>query len=276
MKDLKQIEKLVCDFGLSGREAKVYTTLFRKKDFTASEIQQLVNIPRTKVYEVLQQLINNGFCAERKIGRLKKFYATDPNQAFQNYINNLDDILKTKKNIVNDILSQLTPMYKKNKSDVNPLEFIEILYEREKINERYVNLQQIAQKEILIFTKKPYSLPESKNVKNAFNVLKRNIILHTIYEMEDFENTPFEVEMITKFANAGGETRFISELPMKLAIFDEKITMLSLKDPISLKPSITTIIINHPDYARAQKEVFEAYWEKSFSLKELIKKYEKK
>ncbi|HHE38171.1 MAG TPA: TrmB family transcriptional regulator [Candidatus Cloacimonetes bacterium] len=271
--DREKIIKDFISFGLSKREAKVYYTLFLKKELSAAEIQKHVSILRTKVYEILLQLMNKGFCAERKIGRLKKYYATDPYQAFQNQINNLDGILKTKKNIVSEILNHIAPIYEKNTSDVNPLEFIEILYERKRICERYIHLQQTAQKEIMIFTKKPYALPEKDNVKNAFNVLQRDVTLETIYEIEDFENTEFEKEMIEKFAYSGGKTRFISELPMKLAIFDEKITMLALKDPVSLKPLITTIIINHPDYARAQKEIFKAYWKRSFSLEELIEKY---
>jgi Predicted transcriptional regulators len=90
MNDLKEVEKLIINFGLSIREAKVYISLFHKKDFTASEIQQLVDIPRTKVYEVLHQLISKGMCTEKKIGRYKKYEATNPTSVFDNLLNDLD------------------------------------------------------------------------------------------------------------------------------------------------------------------------------------------
>ena len=82
-------------------------------------------------------------------------------------------------------------------------------------------------------------------------------------------------EIISSWAAAGEESRIIEELPMKMIIFDEKITMFSLNDPISLKPSITTMIINHPSFAMALKYVFESIWEKAmpfqeFNIKEKI------
>jgi hypothetical protein len=73
------------------------------------------------------------------------------------------------------------------------------------------------------------------------------------------------------YASFGEECRVIKELPMKLVIIDEKITMLALNDPVSMKPSITTMIIDHPSFALAQKEVFESYWSKSVPLKSFIK-----
>ncbi len=59
---------------------------------------------------------------------------------------------------------------------------------------------------------------------------------------------------------------------MKLAIIDEHITMLALNDPISLTPSITTMIVTHPSFATAQKEVFNSYWQKSVTHEEFINK----
>ncbi len=55
---------------------------------------------------------------------------------------------------------------------------------------------------------------------------------------------------------------------MKLAISDETITMLALTDRISMKPSITTMIIDHPSFARAQKKVFESYWNDAITIED--------
>jgi hypothetical protein len=70
------------------------------------------------------------------------------------------------------------------------------------------------------------------------------------------------------YQNIGEEVRVIKSLPMKMMIIDEKITMLALNDPISMRPSITTIIIDHSDYARTQKKVFENYWSDSMTITE--------
>ncbi len=70
------------------------------------------------------------------------------------------------------------------------------------------------------------------------------------------------------YVNIGEDLKVIEQLPMKMMIIDEKITMLALNDPVSMKPSITTIMINHPSFAMTQKKVFERYWADSFTLTE--------
>ena len=57
--------------GLTEREAKVYLTLLTRRMLTALDLQEKANIPRTKIYEVLQKMINRGICIERKFGRNK-------------------------------------------------------------------------------------------------------------------------------------------------------------------------------------------------------------
>jgi len=58
---------------------------------------------------------------------------------------------------------------------------------------------------------------------------------------------------------------------MKMMIIDEKITMLALIDPISTKSSITTMIVTHPNFAMAQKQVFQSYWDQAIALETFIK-----
>lgn len=64
------IRKLL-DLGLTEREAKLYLTLLEKKTFTALELQQIAKIPRTKIYEVLQKMMDRGICTQRSLGKEK-------------------------------------------------------------------------------------------------------------------------------------------------------------------------------------------------------------
>ena len=272
MKDLIEVEKLMFDLGLSMREAKVYTTLFRKRDFTASEIQQLAGIPRTKVYEVLHQLISKGMCAEKKIGRYKKYEAVNPVSVFDKLLQDLS----LKENIANKLLKILSPLYEEREEKDNPLEYIEIVKDREQVRKKWLNIDENAKKEILIFTKPPYASSPDEAIAEEKKLLKtkkdrRKLILRDICEYNgiasESEKKEF-IKMVSGFISNNEEVRIVKELPMKLAIFDERITMLALNDPISLKPSITTMIINHPSFAMAQKKVFESIWKEGMTLEE--------
>lgn len=282
MFDLKELEEYIIDFGLSPREVKVYITLFNKKDFTASEIQQLVNIPRTKVYEVLYRLIGKGLCAERKIGRLKKYEAVDPEYSLDKLLMIYRKDLDVKENMTKQILKILSPLYEKRKGEDNPLEYIEIIKDKEQVRKKWLSINKNAKKEILIFTKPPYAsspkeaITEEKNLRNT-NKDRRQVIQRDICEYKgitsESEKKEF-IKMVSALISNGEEVRIVKELPMKLAIFDENITMLSLNDIVSFQQSITTMIINHHSFAMSQKFVFENIWGKAMSFEEFKIKFE--
>ena len=130
---LKEVEKLITNFGLSKREVKVYTTLFHKKDFTASEIQHLADIPRTKVYEVLNLLISKGLCTEKRVGHYKKYEAVNPVSSFDMLLQQYRKDLSEKENLANIALKILSPIYKQREEKDNPLEYIEVLKDKGQI-----------------------------------------------------------------------------------------------------------------------------------------------
>jgi len=270
MIDLKEIEKMIMDFGLSMREAKVYITLFQKKDFTAAEIQQLVNIPRTKVYEVMQLLISKGLCVEIKIGRLKKYQASKPESSFNGLLHQYKEDVSAKENIADNVIKILSPIFEQIKGKDNPLDYIEVIRDSQQIHEKFMSNIELTNYELLAFTKAPYSVPYIVDHDKEIKALKRGVKFKSVYEYQDAAKQEL-VEVIDIWVSAGEEARVIKELPMKMIIFDDKITMFSLVDPISLKPSLTTLVINHPSFTKALKYVFESIWEKAMPYEEFKK-----
>ncbi|MDP8315244.1 MAG: helix-turn-helix domain-containing protein [Candidatus Celaenobacter antarcticus] len=257
------LEKL----GLSKREAEIYIALLKKKEFSAPELASITTVPRTKVYDILQNLENKGLCTSTQINNRKKYRAIGPKIAFQNVIFEYEKKLITKREIANQVGDELHSLFEKNTSENDPLEYIEVLKDIKQIRERWLGLLKNANKEILAFTKQPYSLPFSEDMDEEIDALKRNVKIRGVYEYKDIVKNDV-LSVLSAWISAGEEVKIIEELPMKLFIIDEKITMLALNDPISFKPSMTTIIINHYSFAMAQKYVFESIWEKAMSFEE--------
>ena len=260
--------------GFTLREAKVYIVLLNNNSLTATEIAKVANIPRQKIYEILDNIIKKGICVE-KIGKIKRYKAVEPEIVFKSII----DQYQENEKIALELSNNLSELYEKNQERNDPLEYIEVLKAREKIRNKWLNLNKNAKKEILIFTKPPYaSSPdeaiavEKKLLNTKMN--RRKLILRDICEYKgitsESEKKNF-IKMVSNYISNNEEVRIIKELPMKLAIFDERITMLALNDPISLQPSITTMIINHPSFAMSQKKVFENVWKEAMTLEEYIK-----
>lgn len=268
MKDLlEKLQKL----GLSGREAEIYLALLSKKELTAPEIGKITSVTRTKSYEILQNLIKKGLCNVRYKNGKKVYCSIEPSIALQNLLSVYEKELSEKKKLVERFQDDLVALHKKKEVINDPLDYIEVLSDINQIKDRWLNIQKNTKKEILVFSKPPYAQPLEDNIEVEAEGLKMNkIVVKGLYEYygltsEERDNL---IKLIETYQKLGEETKIIKELPMKLIISDDKITMFALKDRVSLKPSITTMIVDHPSFATALKNVFESYWAKAISLED--------
>jgi sugar-specific transcriptional regulator TrmB len=258
------MQKLI-DLGLSQREARVYLVLLKKSVFTATELAKVSGIPRQKIYDILDGLVRRGICAE-KVGKIKRYKATAPESAtrglLEQYRNDFESEMLAREKLARDLSRNLARLYERNQARVDPLEYITMLRDRQQILRHWKSLQDNAKQEILSFNKAPFAAPFAENIDDETAVLKRNVKIRAIYESEVTKNAEY-AKALSLWVAAGEEARLVKELPMKLNIYDEQITMVPLADPISLTPSLTAMIINHAGFAKAQKAVFESYWERA-------------
>ena len=259
-------------FGLSGKEAEVYLALLQKKEFTAPDIARITTVTRTKIYEYLEKLVQKGLCNVNLRNGQKFFSAVNPKIVFKGIISNYEQELEEKKKEAAALEIELASIHKGNLDNFDPVSYIEVLTDIAQIKAKWLDIQNNAKKEILAFTKPPYTRKVEDNLEEEAALLNKNLVIKSIYEYGGLNGEDLDelIAGIEAFRDAGEQPRVIKELPMKLLICDEMITMLALNDRVSLKPSITTIIVDHPSYARAQKEVFNAYWEKAMTVEELI------
>ncbi len=261
MKNEEYIKRLV-EVGLLPREARIYLALLNKNSFTATEISKVSGIPRQKIYEILDNIIKKGICFE-KVGKIKRYKAVEPESVFSGLI----EQYKEKEKLALKLSNDLSLLYEKTRERVDPLEYIEVLRDKGQIHKKWISFQNEAKQEILAFTKGPYTAPFTKDMNEEIDTLKRKVNIRSIYEYKDVIKEEL-VKVISFWVSSGEEARIIKELPMKMVIFDERITMFALNDPVSLKPSITTMIITHPGFAKAQKYMFESIWEKAMPFEE--------
>ncbi len=269
--------------GLTLREAEIYVALLQKKDFTSHELARFTTITRTKIYEILQSLVRKGVCNESYRDGLKVFKGIKPDLALQNIIMHFEDEMEQKKKTAIDIMKdvavslekELSSIHRKNQNDKGPMDYIEVLTDLGHIRQRWFNIQKNTKKEILAFSKPPYTLPKiTDNRENEIEMADRKIQLRGIYEYGQSGNKSefkYIAEVAEEYQKIGEKVKIVEELPMKLLISDETVTMLGLHDRVSLEPTITTIVVDHPSFAKAQKAVFEAYWDKGLSVREFKK-----
>jgi len=256
MQDL--IEKLqVLD--IPRREAEVYLALLQKNEFTAPEVSKITSITRTKAYEVLQNLVKKGLASQSYKNGIKIFNSVSPDIVMKNISTEFD----RKKYVADNLQEELMKLKAAQAGTSEPLDYIEILTEKEQIKDRWLSIQDNTKEELMLFSKSPYSFSLEENLDYEKNLLKRNVEFKCIYEYYDIKTQDEKdlfIATLEKYEEIGEQIKVVDKLTMKLCISDSTITMLALNDRVSLKPSITTMFVNHPSFAVSLKMVFVSFW----------------
>jgi len=125
-------------------------------------------------------------------------------------------------------------------------------------------LCQEAKEEILVFTKPPFAGPRKRleeQFEQQVEPLQQGIRIRDIYEMpKDKEEIEWWFKAIDTAVKHGEEARVTKELPMKMAIWDSRIVLFALADPVSKQISLTSQIVEHPALAKTLKVTFETLW----------------
>jgi sugar-specific transcriptional regulator TrmB len=263
------------EIGLTEREAKVYMTLLNGRMYTASELQKAVNIPRTKIYEVLNKMHSRGICTERKLGKNKIYEAIEPELALESIYSKYQNDLNRKKKLIDQLSEVFTPIFENSKSIINPLEFIEVMRDKVQIHRRYTNSVRNTKREMLTFNKGPYASdnPErlAEQEDEETKLLKRGGKTKNIYEFKEFKEVDWLLESVKKTVRFGQEARVVEKLPIKMLIFDDEKVMFPLEQPIDVSNDLTMIYIEHKQLANACRILFNHMWDQGKDFAEVEK-----
>jgi sugar-specific transcriptional regulator TrmB len=268
---LKELNSKLQEIGLSKREAELYLALLTKNEFTAPELSKITSVTRTKTYEFLQNLVRKNLCNVSTINNKKVFKIVEPKVAIDNLLHVYEEELLRKKSLAKSISNQLMNTFNSKKKIDDPLDYIQIITDVNQVRSKWFEIQKKAKKELLGFTKKPYAVSLEENIEIESNVLSNKVSVKGIYEIKGTESKEDKdnlKRMLQRYQKMGEQVRLIEELPMKLVISDEKTSIFMLDDRVSLKGTLTTMIIVHPSFALALKKVFESYWAASITLDE--------
>jgi len=280
------------DIGLSSNEAKSYLCLLQRDTLTVPEVSKLAEIPPPNAYRSLEKLMSKGLCIS-KPGPTKKYAASDPSSLEDKFLGQVDEAIKIElenlkeklnhglkekeketsqkrkaaKDNIKSLITELRPQYEESRLETNPLEYIEIIKDPYQIHKRYMQLHAEAKEEILAFTKPPFTGPRQRlkeQIDQQAEILKTRVRIRSIYEIATDEGEKkWQFEMINRCARSGEEARVLKKLPMKMAIFDSRIVVYALVDPVSKQTSLTSQIVEHPALAQSLKILFETLWEQA-------------
>jgi sugar-specific transcriptional regulator TrmB len=263
--DHEQLTRL----GLTAYEAKTYLALIRRDSSAAADVARLAAVPRQRIYDVLAGLVERGLASSYP-GSPAKYSAVPPEAAIERLLADRREELERLERDGEALVEQLAPAFRAGQGHSDPLQYIEVLRDRNAVNERFGELQAGIQREILVFTKPPYATPPQDNPEGL--EVTRTHVVRSVYEFSVFDDPAF-TEGVRRFIKAGEEARFVTELPLKLVVIDETVVMFGMEDPIAGSSEVTIMVVEHPSLAQILKVAFDAVWAQGLTFEQAYERF---
>lgn len=255
--ELEQHTRRLQDIGLNAYESRAYLVLIGHQSFKALEVAGRAGIPRQKIYEVLDSLVEKGFVRVVQ-GKAKLFSAVEPQLAFDGYLRKKKESFEREwqeRNRLAGVLHEdLHQLFASGNQGRGPLDYMRIVADSNQIAEEYGRALKLADKEYLEFARPPYVVDPGREPVVA-RMAEQGLECRLL-----FLEQSVDAAKLTTLKDAGAQVRTLDELPMKLALFDGLRGMISLDDPVTTAPQISALVFEHESLASAMRSLFEDFW----------------
>jgi sugar-specific transcriptional regulator TrmB len=261
--DFQRFWRRLQQIGLNAYEARSYLVLVGHPRFKALELAARSHVPRQKIYEVLDSLIEKGF-AQVVQEKTKLFSAVEPSLAIPSYLARRGDAmqheLEEQARYAGTLVEDLKRAYSEGQGGRGTLDYLRIVGEPAQIAAQYRRMLGEVQSEYLELSRPPFAVDplEEQLVKQARG---RGVSCRILYEAVSVDE--HHEQRMTEYRASGVELFSVPNIPMKLALFDGHQGMIALLDPVITKPSWTALMFDHPGFAEAMKGLFEVHWKRA-------------
>jgi sugar-specific transcriptional regulator TrmB len=249
--------------GLNAYEARSYLVLVGHPRFKALELAARAHVPRQKIYEVLDSLLEKGF-AQVIQEKTKLFSAVAPDQAIPSFLARrhqaLEQELAEQASTAQSMVAELTVAYTEGQGGRGTLDYLRIVSDPGQIASHFQRMLGEAQSEYLEFSRPPYAV-DPLEAEMVIRARERNVGCRILVEHGTLDET--HRRFLDEYQASGVEVREIAKVPMKLALFDGRVGLIALLDPVITKPAWTSVVFDHAGMAEAMRGLFEDYWRRS-------------
>lgn len=255
--------------GLSRYEARVYLTLVTRESYTAAEVARAAQVPRQRVYDVLDALVRRHLAIPRP-GRVAGYSAVSPELALTRLTALRRESLERLEQASAALATALTPVWTAGRAHTDPLDYIEVLRDPKAIAERFAGIQEQAAHELLSFCKPPFVAPaaNTEGIRTVRRLRRAGGTARAVYTHDALGDADV-LENVRRFGEAGEEARFAPELPLKLVVADASLVLCDMPDPMAGTGATTALFIEHPALAACLRMSFLAVWEQAATVAEL-------
>ncbi len=261
--------KELTELGISEREAKLYLTMLEYGEVNASDLHRLTGVHRSKVYSILSRMVVHGLCNERIEGRNRFFTALSPKTVKDSLLRQWESDRAEKEDKADEIFDKLEEAFHAT-DETPPLNRVELIRNANNIHNKYMQLIEECQEEILAYVKPPIAATTKKvqqmQVDAQERALERGVYNRTIFSLKDLGDIKIEWVQLDE----RDQMRVVEKLPIKMFIFDTKKALLGIPSSADTNTkNFFILFVDDPGFCQVLKESFEKVWERALPVEAL-------
>ena len=249
--------------GLNAYEARSYVVLMGHARFKALELAGRAHVPRQKIYEVLDSLVEKGF-AQVVQDKTKLFSAIDPSLAIPGFVARRSKELHyqqvEQERLAYLLIQDLRESFQEGQSGEGKLDFLSLVNDAAQASVHYRRMLEAVSREHVEFCRYPFDA-DPLNDQFIKNAAARGIPCRLLVEATPIDEA-YQARL-QDYREHGITVRFSERLPLKLALFDNSRGLLALLDPVRSTSAWKSVIFEHEGLAEAMSKLFESYWHQS-------------
>ncbi|MBZ5726878.1 MAG: TrmB family transcriptional regulator [Acidobacteriia bacterium] len=264
--DFQRFWRRLQQLGLNAYESRSYLVLLGHPKFKALELAARAHVPRQKIYEVLDSLVEKGF-AQVVQEKTKLFSAVEPSLSIPSYLGRkrqtLEQELTDNGRAGVALIDDLKALYSEGQGGRGTLDYLRIVSEPAQTAAEYRRMLAEVKREYLEFARPPHAVDplDEKLVKQAAT---SGVACRLLFEGATLDDE--HRQRLGEYRAAGIAVRLADALPMKLALFDGQHGLIALLDPVITRPTWTAVVFDHEGMGDAMKGLFEDRWSRGTNL----------
>src|SRR5688500_17135033 len=226
--DFQRFWRRLQQIGLNAYEARSYLVLVGHPRFKALELAARSHVPRQKIYEVLDSLIEKGF-AHVVQEKTKLFSAVEPSLAIPSYLARRGEAmqreLEDQGRYAGSLVDDLKRAYSEGQGGRGTLDYLRIVSAPAQIACQYLRMLSEVHEDCREFSRRPYAV----DLRDEH--LVRQARLWGVYCRLLFETGTMDDEhrqRMEEYRSLGVEVCSAPSVPTKLALFDGRLGMIAL------------------------------------------------
>lgn len=271
-------EILSKQLGLSPYESRTYLTILTLGPMSPTEIAQRADIPRPRIYDVLQSLIQKGMLVEQS-GKPSIYACIEPSNALDNLLADIEAEtlrqLDEKRKTIRTLSSQFSQIY--NKTRNLKLEKGKVWYTQRDTAFIAIYSEAIrnCEKKILIASNS-LDPPEKEILEAVKHALKKGTSVRVVRQITE-RWTLQDMENYEQYIKAGSQVRYLNakEIPLRFMIFDDRDLILVFPSEAG-STVLEAVWLRIPALAKILRHQFEELWKKGTPILHVLNKLKEK